>query len=90
MTKLTFCRFRKKSTVADSINNLVHRQSLEHFTEGNSFHMGNVFLFYLCSLSPVELFTQYVLANCEFADKITDLDLLDQMCFGHCWVTNPK
>ncbi|XP_017661217.1 tetratricopeptide repeat protein 39A isoform X2 [Pipra filicauda] len=26
-------RFRKKSTVADSINNLVHRQSLEHFTE---------------------------------------------------------
>lgn len=29
-----FCRFRKKSTVADSINNLVHRQTLEHFTEG--------------------------------------------------------
>ncbi|OWK64407.1 Tetratricopeptide repeat protein 39A [Lonchura striata] len=26
-------RFRKKSTVADSFNNLVHRQSLEHFTE---------------------------------------------------------
>ncbi|PKU35407.1 tetratricopeptide repeat protein hypothetical protein [Limosa lapponica baueri] len=26
-------KFRKKSTVADSINNLVHRQSLEHFTE---------------------------------------------------------
>ncbi|NXD91664.1 TT39A protein, partial [Chaetorhynchus papuensis] len=35
-------RFRKKSTVADSINNLVHRQSLEHFTEGNTiFHMPN-------------------------------------------------
>uniref|UniRef100_A0A8C4KCG2 Tetratricopeptide repeat domain 39A n=1 Tax=Dromaius novaehollandiae TaxID=8790 RepID=A0A8C4KCG2_DRONO len=26
-------KFRKKSTVADSFNNLVHRQSLEHFTE---------------------------------------------------------
>ncbi|XP_019474317.1 tetratricopeptide repeat protein 39A-like isoform X2 [Meleagris gallopavo] len=26
-------KFRKKSTVADSINNLVHRQSLENFTE---------------------------------------------------------
>lgn len=40
-----FCRFRKKSTVADSINNLVHRQSLEHFTEGNIFHMHSVFVF---------------------------------------------
>uniref|UniRef100_A0A8C8R985 Tetratricopeptide repeat domain 39A n=1 Tax=Pelusios castaneus TaxID=367368 RepID=A0A8C8R985_9SAUR len=26
-------KFRKKSTVADSFNNLVHRQNLEHFTE---------------------------------------------------------
>lgn len=68
-----FCRFRKKSTVADSINNLVHRQSLEHFTEGNIFHTCNVFLFYLCSLNPIELFSQYMLANHEFIDKITDL-----------------
>ncbi|TFK10181.1 Tetratricopeptide repeat protein 39A [Platysternon megacephalum] len=27
-------KFRKKSTVADSFNNLVHKQNLEHFTEG--------------------------------------------------------
>ncbi|XP_074858717.1 tetratricopeptide repeat protein 39A [Carettochelys insculpta] len=26
-------KFRKKSTVADSLNNLMHRQNLEHFTE---------------------------------------------------------
>ncbi|NXS68235.1 TT39A protein, partial [Pandion haliaetus] len=38
-------KFRKKSTVADSINNLVHRQSLEHFTEGNvisNMHNGEI------------------------------------------------
>lgn len=87
-----FCRFRKKSTVADSINNLVHRQSLEHFTEGNIFHMRNVFLFYLCSLKPVELFSQYVLANREFTGKITDLAFVgpNVKCFCKCCVTNPK
>uniref|UniRef100_A0A803XXH0 Tetratricopeptide repeat domain 39A n=1 Tax=Meleagris gallopavo TaxID=9103 RepID=A0A803XXH0_MELGA len=36
-------KFRKKSTVADSINNLVHRQSLENFTEGNT--VSNLLIF---------------------------------------------